>query len=74
MELRVIRYNSVANYHLCRGLDGKEHRVDLFVDGPIEGHDDKSIVGHSVSVDYLSPFIEIASNVKVINPRKDGRE
>jgi hypothetical protein len=42
------------------------HNVDLFVDGSLTGETHESIVGKTVSVDYLHTYEVLAMNVKIV--------
>ena len=72
MIFRVIRYDSANDFHECRCLvgegDTRPRRLDLFTDGDLRkaGETKESIVGRTVEVECLSPFIEMATGVKVI--------
>lgn len=68
MKFRVLSYFKEGNYHKCENLNTHEiHRLDLFVGGlnsqiekPIKNDE---IVGKVIQVDYLLPYIELASGV-----------
>jgi len=64
VKLKVLKYVRAEDYHICEDDKGTIHRVDLFVDGSLKGHDIDSIIGKMVDVDYLSPDGEIAHEVK----------
>ena len=66
MKLKVIEYNERQLYHICEDEAGSFHRVDLFVDRKLDGYDEISIIGHTVTVDHLSPYEEIACDVEVL--------
>lgn len=74
MILKILEYDKLRDIHICDDENGKRHRVDLMVDGRFKGVDPMALVGQVAEVDYLHPYEEIASNVKLINPRKDGGE
>ena len=73
MRLRVKSYHSGQNFHECRDDNGKLHRVDLFIDASLDGFDAESIVGQVVEVDDLTPFLTIASGVRVVQETDDDQ-
>ncbi|KKN66016.1 hypothetical protein LCGC14_0476080 [marine sediment metagenome] len=70
MILKVRKYlDGVGQYyHECTDENGKEHRVDLMVNGDFHDSDitPEDLVGKTVSVDYTYPHIEIGMEVVII--------
>lgn len=63
--LKVMRYEEVERCHLCIDAEGNHHRVDLFVDGSLrqQGYaTNESVVGLTVRVGYLTPYVSIAND------------
>ncbi len=67
MILKVDLYcDSPLFYHKCTDEAGKNHRVDLLVNGDLEkGTTPESLVSKTVEVDYVYPYVEIAMNVRI---------
>jgi transcription elongation factor Elf1 len=71
MKLKVIRYDEDYLCHICEDESENRHRVDLTSDGSlpceIDGQDvEIYLVGKTVSVNRLNPYIEIAMEVEVL--------
>lgn len=77
MKLKVENYYDFhpADTYLCRDEEGRTHYVDLLVDGTFSEilsiEDRKTLIGKTVEVDYLSPFVEIASNPRIVTEGKE---
>ena len=70
MILKVIKdVDHPHNYHTCEDESGRLHRVDLLVNGDLpEETTPEDLVGKTVTVDYLAPYITIAYGWHGINP------
>lgn len=68
MRLTVKQYNEDQAYHECQDDEGRTYRVDLIVDGTLPddmAQNPEQLVGRTVQVGWLSPFIEIAQEVEL---------
>jgi hypothetical protein len=76
MKLKVLEYEKKFDYHACVDQDtGKIYRIDLLVDGDIEGYKDNpysSLIGRTVEVENLIPFLYLGVKVRVV--KKGGRK
>ncbi len=73
MILKLKSYNDftkvgMPDTYICIDEEGYEHKVDIHVDGGLgkAGEDRKSLVGRKIQVEYLTPYLEIANNVKLL--------
>ncbi len=69
MLLKVIRWDSKQNYHVCQDEEGNCRNIDLQVDGSLSeknGPHFDDLVGREVSVVWTHPYIEIAHGVEVL--------
>lgn len=77
MKYEILGYNQQQNYFECRCEDGCEHRIDLLVDGNLHKPSHKmtneqylefkkSLIGRTVTIEKLTPYIEIAHGVKLL--------
>ncbi|MDD2869636.1 hypothetical protein [Neomegalonema sp.] len=69
MKLKVIQWNAEHSYHECIDETGETRKIDLCVDSvsvdkPSGEFDPVKLVGKTVEVDRVYPFIEIAENVR----------
>lgn len=69
MKLKILRFDANELAHICSDEEGKEHRVDILVDGGIDTakHSDEALIGRTVEVSFLTPFVEIAHDVRLID-------
>lgn len=78
MIFKVKHYNEKGEFppyaHICCDEDNSDHRIDLFVNGDLTGIDPKSLVGKTVEVKRLHPFLEIAHGVKVLEEQENGKD
>lgn len=66
------RYVNAPSDRLCTDYncvdeEGNSHLVDLFVDGGIPNPEtvtDEMLIGKTIEVDHLHPYLEIANGVK----------
>lgn len=73
MRFKVLSYNKQENYHICFDIrKSQSHKLDIFVDG-LDGFTNENIVGKIIDVDYLAPYIEIATGVRVVGEECDER-
>jgi hypothetical protein len=63
--LYVARYDEKEDVHICIDEEGKEHRIDLFVNGDLKGRNPKEIEDVKISVSYTYPYIEIGMGVEL---------
>lgn len=63
------RYDKRNDAHICTPTDGsRQEYIDIMVDGGLGGETDESIIGKTISCDYIYPYISIAMGVKVEEP------
>jgi len=68
MILTIGNYSENYDAHYCIDGDGKEHVVDVFVDGGLDKEVSRnSIIGKRIECDYIYPYLEIACGVKLLN-------
>lgn len=83
MKLEVLRYSDTLDFHECKSPSGETHRVDLLIDGGLTLPKKdisceellefkKSLVGKTVEVAYLSTFMEIAHQVRIVGEPQPG--
>lgn len=65
MILKVIRYYDEMDAHECVLPDGRKRYVDLTTDNSKIGTNE-SLVGRSVEVTSLTPYLDIAYEVRLI--------
>lgn len=65
MKLKVLKYIPEHNLHECKDEKGMRRRVDIFVDGDLEGETRESIVGKTIECAYTFPYEEIAMEVVI---------
>ena len=67
MKLKVIEYDEYGNFHSCEDQDGLRYRVDLLVCGELpEETTHASLVGKTVEVEELIPYLLLARKTKII--------
>ena len=70
MELTIIKKGPNPDQHsdfYCRDEEGESHLVDIFVDGGIpSGITDDELIGRTIEISHLHPYLEIASDVKLL--------
>jgi hypothetical protein len=72
MKLKIIKLHPAMGNNcdlICEDIYGKSHTVDLFRDGSLpEGTKPEDLIGKTVEVGFLSPYIEIANDgVKILD-------
>lgn len=68
MKLKVESVHPNGVDFICRDQDNERHTVDLFVNGDLpENTQIQDLVGKTVGVDELLPYIEIAFGVKILD-------
>lgn len=66
MILEVKRYNRNYDYHECEDEDGNLRRLDLMVDGSVDGIlGPQDFVDKRVSVERISTYIGLAMGVRL---------
>lgn len=51
----------------CFDENGKKHYVDFIVDGSLpENISAEDLIGKTIEVEYLTPYIEIACNCRIV--------
>jgi hypothetical protein len=62
LKLKVIGWDPVGEVHICQDEKGKERRVDLEVGARGDGLPlkRKDLIGKTVEVEYVFPYIELA--------------
>jgi hypothetical protein len=66
MKLTVIEYNEYFDYHLCIDEEGIPRKVDLTSDGLAETVEDTDLVGKTVEVEGIIPWIEVGIGVSIM--------
>ena len=67
MKLTVIKENVPLSFHDCIDENGNLYRVDLFIDGKApKGITGADLVGKTIEVDYIYPYLYIAAGPVVI--------
>ena len=70
MRLTIKGYYKPEDCFVCIDEQGGTHRVDLVIDGSGDskkiGAAPESMAGRQVDVEYLSPYLEIASGVRLL--------
>ncbi len=77
MKLDVISYCANMNYHDCRDKDGEVHHVNLIVEGSLPdeiAENPKLLVGKSVEVGSVFPFLLLADGVRIIEETEEGKK
>lgn len=65
IKLRVVRYLPDLDAYFCLDEQGREHRVDLLVDGGLGGVNPReALIGRTVEALSLTPFLELANEVR----------
>ena len=68
MKVTVLRYDQNSKCHVCRDWKGLERRIDLMVCGDLPFHTPvESIIGKRVEIKQVTPFVEIAKGVTVVD-------
>ena len=74
MKFKVKKYNCIEEpiyTHVCINENGASQFVDLMVNGDFpEDFDPTELVGKTVEVERIHPYIAIAHNVKIIKEDK----
>ena len=74
MRLKVMAYHTTDDTFACRAENGNPHRVDLVVDGGIQkeypefANNHQWLVGKTVTIETLIPYLELGQYVKVEEP------
>lgn len=67
MKFEIIKWESLLDFHRCIDEDGQSHQVDLFINGDLdESITAEELVGKTVSVERLTPYLELAHGVKIL--------
>lgn len=69
MKLKIEAYLAHEDAYQCKDKQGRQHLVDFHIDGSskIKKYPDrKTLIGKTITIDYLWPFLELASNVSKI--------
>jgi len=65
--LKIIKYEDMPlMWHVCVDEAGQKHQIDIMIDGGFPDTDPNDLVGKKISIGLLSPYLEIAHEVKVI--------
>lgn len=69
MKFKVTRYDELQQIWLATDETGKQRRIDFMVDGTLDRRYKKpeSLVGKTLSSDYITAYQEIAHEVKIVN-------
>lgn len=69
MKLTICKYHVSGMFHDCKDESGQSHRVDIMVDGTLTQFNDDptKLEGKVVEVEWLSPYIEVAGGVTLVN-------
>ncbi len=71
MKLKVIMYDEQEDFFTCKDELNEIRRVDLMTDKLRQvAIEPKSLVGKTVEVHHLIPYIEIGIDVKVVEKEK----
>jgi hypothetical protein len=64
-KYKVLEYNHSDDYHICVGEDGKRCNIDLMTNGDLHGVKAEELVGRTVSVAYLHPWVSFGMEVQL---------
>ena len=67
MRLKIVSYSQCLDAHMCIGDDGREYRVDLLIDGGLGPLDPAELLGKTVEVEFLNPYIYLALGVRLVD-------
>ena len=72
MKIKITGWNEDIQAFYCDYGEETRKFIDLFVDGTLDRRykNPKSLIGKTVEVSYLHPFVQIAHDVKLLKERK----